>query len=255
MKKNIIYSLICVIFPVINCSFLVQDKTAEISKAMYQLEETYIPVDYFVQKGNMIGAKRAILSLSREWDKFNNRFSKMKSTEDWQSSFLRMNDRMTDLYNHINANNIESSETALFYFRYELTDLRCRHHIRYYFDFLHSFGDSWRVAQYIAEDDKMCLYEWNEFELFIASAKRDWAIVELQSLPIEEMQLTDEELLVLMIKREKVSKLLQDFKEILSCGDQGLLTTKMGVVEDAYLDFLRQFGVFSLENTQVTEIF
>ncbi len=255
MKKIITYILLCFTFLAFAYGSSTQKQTAEISEAMYQLEKAYIPVNYYVQKRNMIGAKRAILSLDHEWNKFNNSFAKMKSTKDWKDSFLRMGDWMADLCTHVDANNVEWSAAALSHFRYELTDLRCRYHIHYYFDYLYSFGDSWAVVQHIAEDDKMCLYEWNEFESFVAAAKRDWAIAEQQNLPIEKMQMTDDDLITLMIKREKLSKLLDDFKNVLDCGDQGILQSKTKAIEDVYFEFLHQFGRFSAESSQMAEIF
>lgn len=255
MKKIITYFLVCFAFSAFASDSSIDKNTEALIKAMYQLEKAYIPVNYYVHNKNMVGAKRTILALDHEWNKFNNRFAKMNSTKDWQDSFLRMGDWIADLCSQIEANHIEWSAASLSYFRYELTDLRCRYHIHYYFDFLYSFGDTWMVVQHIAKDDKMCLYEWNKFELFVAAAKRDWAISEQQNLPVEIMQIPEEELLTLMIKREKVSKLLQEFNDVLNCGDQGLLQKKTKLIEDAYFDFLRQFGRLSIDSTQMAEIF
>jgi len=222
-------------------SFSLTGETGSIQKSMARFDQAFIPVHYYVERGNMVHAKSALLSLDHEWNLLYEKYSNYKRG-DWSESFRRTDEWMSDLCEQVDSNRQMWSASLLNHIQYEMKELRQKNGIKYYFDAVYDFESSWNTVVEITNDQMMCLYEWNEFEEFVRWSKRDWAVAEGQNLPVELLNLTDEQILGIQIRREILSKRLHNYRAILSCGDQGAAHREALSIQKAYFEFIRLLG-------------
>jgi len=222
-------------------SLPLKSETGNIQKSMMRFEQAFIPVHYYVEKGDMVRAKSALLHLDHEWNIFYEKYATRKKG-DWLESFRRTDEWMNDLCGQIDANRKVWSAILLEHIKYELIELRRKNGIRYYFDAVYDFESSWSTVVEITNDKMMCLYEWNEFEEFVRWSKRDWAVAAGQSLPVEFLNLTDEQVLSSQKRREVLSEKLHHYRAVLSCGDQGAAHREAVAIKKLYFEFLRLLG-------------
>lgn len=222
-------------------SFLLKGDAGSIQKSMARFEQAFIPVHYYVQKGNMIEAKSSLIYMDHEWNILYEKYSNHKAG-DWSEAFRRTDEWMKDLCEQVNSNQKVWSATLLGHIQYEMKELRRKNGIKYYFDAVYDFESSWGTVVEITDDRMMCLYEWNEFEEFVRWSKRDWAVSESQDLPVELLNLTDEQIINIQIRREVLSKRLHNYRAILSCGDQGTAHREAVAIQKLYFEFIRLLG-------------
>lgn len=222
-------------------SILLKGETGNIQKAMMRFEQAFIPVHYYVEKGDMVHAKSALLYLDHEWNILYGKYANSKKG-DWSESFRRTDEWMNDLCGQIDANRQVWSAALLGHIKYEMRELRRKNGIKYYFDAIYDFEGSWNTVVDITNDRMMCLYEWNEFEEFVRWSKRDWAVAESQNLPVQLLNLTDEQILSIQIRKEVLTEKLNNYRTVLSCGDQGAAHRAAISIQKAYFEFIRLLG-------------
>ena len=211
-------------------------------------DKAFIPTWYYVGLQNVDEAKSSVFYLSFEWQQLENRYGKhLPGDEDWQETFRRVNDWLDEAFRAIDGNCFELAYNQLDHVRYEMMDLRRRHQIDYYLDYLFDFEDTMNEVLEVANDDMLCLMEWNEFESLVHRMNAQWQRALRQEIDGELFKLDPLKLRHLQSNQQLVTSELQAFDEAMKTGDQCEVILAGESLRPAYMQVLTKFGNFNWE--------
>lgn len=226
-----------------------------VKKGMIQFDQAFIPVFYYTYHGDMPRAKEAILFLEFQWQRFRNQYqATLPENEDWQESFRLIDDWLGDAYFTIDFNERDLALVQLEHVRFELMQLRDRNRIDYYIDYLYDFQLAMGLVAETAEDERLCLLEWSEFEELVREANTAWIAVRDHRPDAELFEFDAHQLNRLAECKSAVGTALERFNELVREADRQQVALAARAMEAKTLDLLLPFGHFESTQTYYAQL-
>lgn len=222
-------------------------QTPEIHKPMAQFDQAFLPVLIYSYEGNAHQAKRAVFYLDFQWQKLRNRC--LYSLPQEEEALRRIGDWLGDAYFAIDANAPNLAANQLEHVKYEFMELRSRHGIDYYLDQLYGFHANLSLLAEAANDEALCLMDWEEYEQLLYQTQGQWAQICRQPIDAElygfDMDKTNR-----LIQRQLIMKeVLDGFAASAACADRLEMAKSSNALQPAFLDVLKLFGAFEASQT------
>lgn len=227
----------------------VQTDQSDIRRDMVHFDQAFIPVWLYVREGNMQKAKSAVFAMEFQWQKLRGKFASTVPEPEWQDAFLRVDGWLSDAYFAIDNNASRVAFNQLEYAKYELRELRRAYKIDYYIDHLYQFQDELDVLTEAANDEMLCMMDWQEFEAMSTAALQHWRTLMVHPFDADLYELeTDEENLFREYQSD-VESALMTFYAAVETGDREAVATASPQLGDAFMPLLRLFGNFNASRT------
>ena len=212
---------------------------------MLQVDKGYIPLMYYTWQGDIFHSKRAVFYMNFQWQQFKNRYSSAtEETVTWQDALSRIDAWLSDAYQSIDHNELELATVQLDHANYELRMLRARHDLDYYLDYWYDFQDAIVETTEVAEDEMLCLLEWNEFEAMVKETRSIWQLIKLQSFDNELFGFSPEKEKQLEKHIKKLDDDLAFLEDTLDCANRIEIAKASQELRVDLMDVFRLFGHF-----------
>lgn len=216
-----------------------------VEKSMVRFDQAFIPVYFYVWKGDMVSAKEAVFNMISKWQHLNHKAKSLLPEDvDWQEGFRRTDVWLDDALTYIDANHQEYALAELDHARYELMEIRGFKGIPYYLDDLYNFQINVEEVYDVASDDMLCLLEWGEFEIMVKNIDKEWQ--NIQAKPIDEtlFELNKYQIKKMEMLHKMIAHQMEDVMQTLDCGNHLDVAVRVKTVEVTFMKMLCTFGVF-----------
>ncbi len=221
----------------------------DIKEDMVHFDQAYIPVWVYTYEGNAQRAKAAVFFLEFQWQRLRARYEQSVPEESWQETFRRVNDWLGDVYYAIDANELQLARSQLEHVRYELQQLRREYHVDYFLDRLYDFQDELAILTEAANDDRLCMLEWPEFEELTVAALQRWRNLMVRPFDAGFYGLDAEEERLFDAYKLEMETALIAFADIVETADQEAIAAESCHLEGTFIPLLRLFGNFKASTT------
>ena len=232
------------LFRVISITILASLSTGcentEIRKAMVHFDRAFIPLMIYTYEGDIHQAKRAVFYLEFQWQKLNKQYQSYLPQE--AEALRRVNAWLGDAYYAIDANNTQIAANQLEHVKYEFREMRRQYGVDYYLDGLYDFQDAIGLLTEVAEDELMCLMEWDEYEHLVYQSIKDWQLIRERPLDAALFEFDKKQLRELENKQDAMQMVLDHYAETFSCANRSQLAIASQSLQPAFFEVLKLFG-------------
>ena len=221
----------------------------DIKEDMVHFDQAFIPVWTYAYEGNTQKAKAAVFYLEFRWQRLYGKYRDAVPEEAWQESFRRVNEWLGDVYYAIDADESQLALSQLEHVRYELQQLRRRYHVDYHLDHLYDFQDELAILIEAANDERLCMMEWAEFEELSVAALQQWRGVMVRDFDAGFYGLDAEEERLYYAYILEMEEALRSFADIVESADREAIAAESAHLESAFVPLLRLFGNFKASAT------
>ncbi len=215
----------------------------QVAEKMVDFDKKFIPINYWIYKGNIPKAQKASIAISLEWEKLSQYLSEEDSPE--LASIRYVGARLLEINTYLDAQNQEKAEKECEYLVLEMMSLRQELGMDYYLDYLYDFQ---LVLDFIIDttgDEMFDLVEWEEFEDLVDDLQGYWQIY--KELPLDEnlYQWDSDKLKTYVAKQLEVGEILEDLDRVLCTADREKIYCMALNVKREYMELYAEFGNFN----------
>lgn len=225
--------------------------TTIVKEEMIQFDRAFIPAWYYAYKGDLDGAQRAMIPLTRKWQQFQKQYSDpIYGRGDWKESVRLTGEWLEEAQCAIEDGDTRRASVQLDHARYELMDLRYLYEIDdYYLDAVWNLETTIAVAIETAKDRKLKLLEWEMFVDLSEGVNDTWQ--DLLRMPFDPavFELNEAEILLHARRKNDLNKAIENYLNAVDTADGDQFEIAAINMEPAYLNFMMTFGDF--ENLRV----
>jgi len=175
---------------------------------MVQFDQAFIPAWYYAYKGDLDGAQKAMIPLTRKWQQFKKRYSDpIYGKGVWKVRYL-----------------------------YEIDD--------YYLDAVWNLETTIAVAVATAEDRKLKLLEWEMFVELSEEVDHAWQALLREPFDPDAFGLNDAEILLHARSKNDLNKAIKNYLKAVETADGDLFEIAAKNMEPAYVNFITTLGDF-----------
>ncbi|MCB0548680.1 MAG: hypothetical protein KDD19_13960 [Phaeodactylibacter sp.] len=227
--------------------------TNEARKAMVHFDRAFVPLMIYTFEGDIHQAKRSVFYVEFQWQKLKKQYQGYLPEE--AESLARINSWLGDAYYAIDANNLLLAANQLEHVKYEFMELRQQYAIEYYLDGLFEFQDAIGLLTEAAEDEMLCLMEWEEYEHLLYKTIAEWQALRKEPLDTELYEFDEARARQLVSKQEAMEAVLYQFAETFSNANRRQLAIASQSLQPAFFEVLRLFGNFEASQTYFAQIY
>ncbi len=219
-------------------------------KGMVHFDQAFLPVMLYVYEGNLVQAKKAVFNLNFQWRRLQNQHQgAIHSDTEWAERFRRIDGWLDDAYYAIDGNRPLTAINQLEHVKYELIALRRKYNIDYYLDYLYDFQSAADMLAETANDEMLCLLEWEEFTALGQHTEKQWRRVLIQPFDAELYEFDDEQVQLLRQRQAEVTRRLAHLSKVMECADREQIARASIALEPALMNVIRLFGDDPTEQT------
>lgn len=240
---KVFFQILVVLFSILalnSCS------DSAIKDSMIQFDRAFIPAWYCAYTGDLDGAEKAMIPLTREWQRFEQTYrDPIYQKGDWTESVRLTGNWIEEANCAIEDGDLRRALVQLDHARYELMDLRYLYEIdNYYLDAVWNLETTIAVAIETAEDRKLKLLEWEEFVDLSKGVNHAWQNLLREPFDPETFEMTEADRLMLARRKSDLNKAIQNYLKAVDTADGDRFEIAAKNMEPAYLNFLASFGDF-----------
>lgn len=221
----------------------------DLKEDMVQFDQAYIPVWAYAYEGNAPKAKAAVFYLEFQWQRLRGKYERSVPEESWQETFRRVNEWLGDVYYAIDANELPLALSQLEHVRYEMQQLRRAYHVDYFLDDLYDYQDELAILTEAANDERLCMLEWAEFEELAVAALQRWRNLMVRPFDAGFYGLDAEEERLYEVYKLEMETALIAFADIVETADREAIAAESCHLEGTFVPLLRLFGNFKASTT------
>lgn len=246
-----LYNICVLVVMLITMASSCEEKAEQtLTKDMVEFDQAFVPVLYYVMKGDMDMARKSVFYLNHNWQRFYQKYKQIQAeNDDWQES-LRMTDAwLADAFYAIDASAPRDAFMFLDHVRYQFIDFRFQQDMAYDLDKLWEFEATLDVVGEVAVDQMLCLLEYCEFEELVDDMNQ--AFADLESTKFQDLlsEWNETQWLVHKAQIKNLKSTLTIFNQAVEEADQEELAITATYLQRAYLDYLYSFGDFLSSKT------
>ena len=220
---------------------------------MVHFDQAFIPVFFYVWKGDMVHAKSAVFSLSTKWQTLRHQTQRVLPEDlDWQEGLRRTDRWLSDAIMSIDDNRQEYALAELDHIRYELAEIRRHKGIPYYLDDLYEFHGNTEEVYDVASDDMLCLLEWKEFETLVIKLNQQWQAIQKKPIDTDLFEIKSIQQGRVELMQRMITIQMEKVMDALYCDTHFEVARRVKTVEISFMKMLCDFGRFP--DTEITGI-
>lgn len=217
-----------------------------VKESMVQFDQAFIPAWYYAYTGDLDGAQKAIIPLTRKWERFQKAYSDpIYQKADWTESIRLTGNWIEEAECALEDGELQRALVQLDHARYELMDLRFIYEIDgYYLDAVWNLETTIAIATETAVDRKLKLLEWEEFVDLSKAVNAAWQDLLREPFDPAVFEMTQAEKLLFARRKSDLNNAIQNYLEAVDTADGDRFEIAAQNMEPAYLNFLTSFGDF-----------
>lgn len=224
---------------------LSNDNSDTLIQDMVDFDKAYIPVLYYVRKGELDHAKRAVFYLNHSWQRVNKRYKYLyPQNDDWQEGFRMTDNWLSDAYNAIDG--VQPNDAFIFmdHVRYQFIELRFQNKMNYFLDDVWDLEASLDLVEEVAVDHMLCLLEYCEFEELVSDLNESWRTVRKNKIDKGLFDFDKNQSDLLKVRTHKFEIALLDLNQAVEVAEGEDISIAAALLTEAYLEYLYCFGDF-----------
>lgn len=216
----------------------------ELQKSMAQFDQAFLPMLLYTYEGNTVQAKKMVFYVEFQWQRLKNQHQNQIAEPDWKETFRSVSDWLSDAYYAIDADCPELALSHLEHAKYELIALREQYDIDYYLDDLYDFQTTIDVVYETANDEMLCLLQWEDLEQQVTDANFAWQVALAQPFDKQLFEFDENKEMQRRIAMQAVSDAMGHLNEMLECADREQVALACKKLVPVFMQVLQLFGNF-----------
>ncbi len=235
--------------------FLMRDcSTApKIEDKMEEVDKAFIPVWCAVKTEDMYNAKRTFLVLNHRWNRFDNQYQ-YNNRAKLQKNFDDVNETISNLAEYIACNDAIAAAKEMDDMLAAMRSIRQENKLNYFLDHIWDFQQAYDYVSVIANDPKLHLMEWREFEREVECMNEQWEILKHQHaigvLMDWNTNLVDD----YVLQERKINRLIKELNEVVTCAEMEYVTLACDEIKPELLKMIALFGDFESSKTHYAKL-
>ncbi len=209
---------------------------------MVHFDQAFIPVYTYAYEGDIYQAKRAVFFLEFQWQKLRNQYEGYLAEE--AEAMRRIDAWLGDAYYAIDANRMQMATSQLEHVKYEFMMLRETYGLDYYLDRLFDFQADLELLTEAANDEMLCLMEWDEYEFFLEQTRQEWASIQKLPFDAELYEFDAAQLRQLRTQQKNMEDVLKQYTATLGQANRQAIAEASRELQPAFFELLKLFGKF-----------